>query len=145
MANPLRFEVPYIIVRCGTLKMNELNVDFDEMNIRDDDSFIEYDLDDYESDSVESEVDETILLFLEDHPLYNTHYVEFDKKQKDITVSNFVSGSLPRGDRGDKEYYCMTMLTLFVTSMLNLMHIHVIQCISRPSKPSKPSDPAFCI
>ena len=86
----------------GTLKMNELNVDFDEMNIRGDNSFIEYDLDDYESDSVESEVDETILLFLEDHPLYNTHYVEFDEKQKGITVLNFVSGSLPRRDRGTK-------------------------------------------
>ena len=93
--------------------MNELNVNFDEMNIRDDNSLIEYDLNDYESDSVELEIDETILLFLEDHPLYNTHYVEFDEKQKDITVPNFVSGSLPRHDTGDREYYCMTMLILF--------------------------------
>ena len=33
-------------------------------------------------------------------------------KRKDV-IPNFVGGSLPRRDRGDREYYCATMLTLF--------------------------------
>ena len=92
--------------------MDDLNVGFDEMNIGDGDNFIDHDLDNCESDSVESEVDERILLFLEDHPLYETHYAEFDRNKIHI-VPNFVGGSLPRQDRGDREYYCTTMLTLF--------------------------------
>ena len=92
--------------------MDDLNVGFDEMNISDGDNFIEHDLDGCESDSIESEVDERILLFLEDHPLYETHYTEFDRNKKNI-IPNFVGGSLPRQDRGDREYYCTTMLTLF--------------------------------
>ena len=43
------------------------------------DNFIECDPDDHDSDCAEPEVDERILLFLEDHPLYQTHYVEFDE------------------------------------------------------------------
>ena len=50
--------------------------------------------------------------FLKDHPLYKTHEIEFDKKKNQV-VPNFVGGSLPRCDRGDREYYCATMLTLF--------------------------------
>jgi hypothetical protein len=50
--------------------------------------------------------------FLKDHPLCETHFVTFDKTKKDV-VPNFVGGSLPRRDRGDREYYCLTMLTLF--------------------------------
>jgi hypothetical protein len=69
-------------------------------------------LDDPVSDTTKSEVDERILPFLKDHPLYEAHYVEFDENKKNV-VSNFVSGSLPRRDRGDREYYCTTMLTLF--------------------------------
>jgi len=51
-------------------------------------------------------------IFLEEHPLYETHCVDFNFRKHDI-VPNFVGGSLPRSDRGDKEYYCATMLTLF--------------------------------
>jgi len=28
-------------------------------------------------------------------------------------VPNFIGGALPRSDRGDREYYCSTMLTFF--------------------------------
>ena len=54
----------------------------------------------------------TMYTFLTDHPLYKTHKVKFDKHKKN-TVLNFVGGSLPRCDQGDREYYCATMLTLF--------------------------------
>ena len=54
----------------------------------------------------------TMYTFLKDHPLYKMHKVKFDKQKKNI-VPNFVGGSPPRCDQGDREYYCATMLTLF--------------------------------
>ncbi|KAF9471128.1 hypothetical protein BDN70DRAFT_820445, partial [Pholiota conissans] len=51
--------------------------------------------------------------FLPDHPLYATHEVFCDQKRLHNVVPNFVGGSLPRPDIGDRERYCMTMLTLF--------------------------------
>jgi hypothetical protein len=50
--------------------------------------------------------------FLREHPLYETHIIQYNSR-KDVTVPNFVGGSLPRRDFGDREYYCITMLTLF--------------------------------
>jgi Helitron helicase-like domain at N-terminus/PIF1-like helicase len=50
--------------------------------------------------------------FHKDHPLYLSHVAHFDPNRADV-VLNFVGGSLPRRDRGDREYYCATMLTLF--------------------------------
>jgi hypothetical protein len=95
--------------------VDNLHTDFDEMNIGDNNNIIEYDSDEYdlddESDSTQS--DETgNNLFLKDHPLYKTHCIEFNKKKNHI-IPNFIGGSLPRRDRGDREYYCTTMLTLF--------------------------------
>jgi len=49
--------------------------------------------------------------FLWNHPLYDTHQVSISKLKN--MIPNFVGGSLPRCDRGDREYYCATMLTLF--------------------------------
>jgi hypothetical protein len=43
--------------------------------------------------------------------LYETHHVSISKSKN--LVPNFAGGSLPRCDRGDREYYCTTMLTLF--------------------------------
>jgi len=50
--------------------------------------------------------------FLSMHPLYETHMIQFDTRKLN-TVPNFIGGSLPRRDHGDREYYCATMLTLF--------------------------------
>ncbi|KAF9455717.1 hypothetical protein BDZ94DRAFT_1293114 [Collybia nuda] len=50
--------------------------------------------------------------FLKGHPLHRTHKIQFDQRKNNI-VPNFIGGSLPRCDRGDREYYCATMLTLF--------------------------------
>jgi hypothetical protein len=49
--------------------------------------------------------------FLCSHPQYETHYAQYNSD--DNIVPNFVGGSLPRSDQGDREYYCLTMLTLF--------------------------------
>ena len=51
--------------------------------------------------------------FLKEHPLYLTHEARCDFTKIENVIPNFVGGSLPRADQGDREYYCMTMLTLF--------------------------------
>ena len=35
------------------------------------------------------------------------------KSLSELVVPNFIGGTLPRRDQGDREYYCSTMLTLF--------------------------------
>jgi len=74
---------------------------------------------DFESDSdytesnqvPEKEKSQGKYAFLQNHPLYETHQVSISKSKN--LVPNFAGGSLPRCDRGDREYYCTTMLTLF--------------------------------
>ena len=89
------------------------DADTDELNLEDNDSDFE-DVKVEDDDDAISEVKTTGKrhAFLKDHPLYKTHQIEFNKKRNQI-VPNFVGGSLPRRDRGDREYYCATMLTFF--------------------------------
>ncbi|KAH7903741.1 hypothetical protein BJ138DRAFT_1138679 [Hygrophoropsis aurantiaca] len=46
------------------------------------------------------------------HPLYDSHHVRVLMRGEGI-VPNFVGGHLPRHDKGDLDYYGLTMLTLF--------------------------------
>jgi hypothetical protein len=74
---------------------------------------------DFESDSDYIESDQASekekiqgkYAFLQNHPLYETHQVSISKSKN--MVLNFVGGSLLRCDKGDREYYCATILTLF--------------------------------
>ena len=50
---------------------------------------------------------------MKEHPLHETHHV-YCVTEKYAKVPNFLGGSLPRHDSGDREYYCSAMLTLFV-------------------------------
>ncbi|KZV94291.1 hypothetical protein EXIGLDRAFT_715631 [Exidia glandulosa HHB12029] len=50
--------------------------------------------------------------FTTGHPQYASHTVCLDSSRSHI-IPNFVGGSLPRLDVGDREYYCCTMLTFF--------------------------------
>jgi len=50
--------------------------------------------------------------FLKSHPQFQTHRVHCID-ESDTIVPNFLGGSLPRCDQGDREFYCLTMLTLF--------------------------------
>ena len=50
--------------------------------------------------------------FLDNHPQRESHYVTSNPKCLN-KVPNFLGGSLPRCDRGDREYYCATMLAMF--------------------------------
>ncbi|KAF5334277.1 hypothetical protein D9758_015539 [Tetrapyrgos nigripes] len=49
--------------------------------------------------------------FVHDHPLASTHYLRMHNKKN--IVPNFIGPSLPRKNKGDREYYCSVMLTLF--------------------------------
>ena len=49
--------------------------------------------------------------FMKAHPQFQTHHVHCT--EEDNIVPNFLGGSLPRCDQGDREYYCLMMLTLF--------------------------------
>ncbi|KAI5885440.1 uncharacterized protein SCHCODRAFT_01050459, partial [Schizophyllum commune H4-8] len=51
--------------------------------------------------------------FLDTHPQHASHHVWCDPSKRHYIVPNFVGGSIPRSDQGDREYYCATMLTLF--------------------------------
>jgi len=46
------------------------------------------------------------------HSQYHTHKAHMQKEDP-LVVPNFLPNILPRSDRGDREYYCCTMLTFF--------------------------------
>ncbi|KAI0083674.1 hypothetical protein BDY19DRAFT_863793, partial [Irpex rosettiformis] len=50
--------------------------------------------------------------FLDDHPQCETHRVRV-VEEKDARVPDFIGGILPRKDKGNREEYCLTMLSLF--------------------------------
>ena len=50
--------------------------------------------------------------FTEEHPLHETHAMPFVPDNM-LRIPNFVGASLPRCDKGDREYYCCSMLTIF--------------------------------
>ncbi|KAJ7781446.1 hypothetical protein B0H16DRAFT_1298763, partial [Mycena metata] len=52
-------------------------------------------------------------LFIGDHKQRDTHGVWCDFSRLDNIIPNFMGGAIPRSDRGDREYYCMTVLTIF--------------------------------
>ena len=67
------------------------------------------------SDSPDSGTkDETgkIYCFGADHPLHATHGLQKHKADSK-KIPNFIGATLPRKDRGDRNYYCLTMLALF--------------------------------
>src|SRR6266536_1238132 len=96
---------------------DDTDVETDDLNLQDSDSDIEESdsFSDMDAESETEEIDadtESGEEFLEGYPLYETHIVQFDSRKSHI-VPDFLGGSLPRQDRGDREYYCMTMLTIF--------------------------------
>jgi hypothetical protein len=49
---------------------------------------------------------------MDGHPQTNSHMVKIQKSNTG-KIPDFIGGSLPRPNIGDREYYCCTMLTLF--------------------------------
>ena len=80
----------------------EADTDFES-----DSDYLEFD----QAQETEKEGIQRKYAFLKNHPLYETHQVKISKSKN--LIPNFAGGSLPRCDRGDREYYCATMLTLF--------------------------------
>ncbi|TFK53319.1 hypothetical protein OE88DRAFT_1598942, partial [Heliocybe sulcata] len=60
----------------------------------------------------DTKLDPTELMLLRGHPQHETHYITIVKEIFSF-VPNFIGGSLPRRDAGNREFYCVTMLTLF--------------------------------
>jgi hypothetical protein len=52
--------------------------------------------------------------FKDGHPMRATHVVKCDFNKVKYVVPNIVGGALPRHDSGNREYYCCTMVTLFI-------------------------------
>lgn len=50
--------------------------------------------------------------FVHGHPLADSHALKVVSDDKRL-VPNFIGGTLPRADKGNREYYCTVMLTLF--------------------------------
>ncbi|KAJ7828416.1 hypothetical protein B0H13DRAFT_2437799, partial [Mycena leptocephala] len=44
---------------------------------------------------------------------FETHTAHCDFRRLDKIIPNFIGGAVPRADKGDREYYCMTIMTLF--------------------------------
>ncbi|KAJ7122510.1 hypothetical protein C8R43DRAFT_847118, partial [Mycena crocata] len=51
--------------------------------------------------------------FLVGHDFHKSHSVHCDFRKLDYVIPNFLGGAIPRADKGDREYYCVTMMTLF--------------------------------
>ncbi|KAJ7710831.1 hypothetical protein B0H17DRAFT_850661, partial [Mycena rosella] len=48
--------------------------------------------------------------FLPEHlAMYKSHSVHCDFRKLGATIPNFLGGALPRSDKGDRDYYCMSM------------------------------------
>jgi len=63
-------------------------------------------------DELAEHVPKTDRSFQLGHPQHNTHKAHMRREDSSI-VPNFLPNTLPRSDRGDREYYCCTMLTFF--------------------------------
>ncbi|KAJ7163699.1 hypothetical protein C8R46DRAFT_901899, partial [Mycena filopes] len=50
---------------------------------------------------------------LNDEDDMHTHGVHCDFTRLDSMIPNFLGGAIPRADKGNREYYCMTIMTLF--------------------------------
>ncbi|KAF8184514.1 hypothetical protein K438DRAFT_1598224 [Mycena galopus ATCC 62051] len=120
---------------CGT---SDDDGDYDGVSEGDDDSFIENNTSSDEEGSVNNDSDSDWCTddddadvvakmkekeksyekaqhdFLPAHKAaYQSHTVHCDVKKFDTMIPNFLGGALPRSDKGDREFYCMTMLTIF--------------------------------
>ncbi|KAJ7102080.1 hypothetical protein C8R44DRAFT_555561, partial [Mycena epipterygia] len=51
--------------------------------------------------------------FIPAHPLSLSHAVSCDFSRLNTIIPNFIGGAIPRSDKGDRSFYCLTMMTLF--------------------------------
>lgn len=74
------------------------------------------DSDSFTNDNEVRDVDNTrhrgLFDFVKKHPLYGSHQLRC-VGEENAYIPNFIGATLPRRDRGDREWYCLTMLALF--------------------------------
>jgi hypothetical protein len=63
-------------------------------------------------DKIPNRLLKNVYKFAKKHPLYDSHVVILKQLQPNVVV-NFIGCILPRCDQGDREFYCLTMLTFF--------------------------------
>jgi hypothetical protein len=51
--------------------------------------------------------------FTSKHDLYLTHAASCNFRKLTTVIPNFIGSPVPRADKGDRSFYCMTMLSLF--------------------------------
>ncbi|KAF5347665.1 hypothetical protein D9758_014859 [Tetrapyrgos nigripes] len=95
-----------------------------ESTVSDTDSDISLESDEEDDDACEAEylqgpkpmnketLSQNMFPFLHGHPLADTHAMKVGSNAKRL-VPNFIGGTLRRADKGNREYYCTVMLTLF--------------------------------
>ncbi|KAF8582370.1 hypothetical protein K439DRAFT_1278374, partial [Ramaria rubella] len=74
----------------------------------------DYSIEQEDTDDIidEDEITLNDMKFLDGHPQRDSHRIKFSPDRQGL-VPNFLGGTIPRRDKGDHEYYCATMLTLF--------------------------------
>ncbi|KAI0083653.1 hypothetical protein BDY19DRAFT_870040, partial [Irpex rosettiformis] len=93
-------------------EMSDSDIDIDsELEIFSEEADIE--ILDKKNDGKEKNTEyHTFGFFLDDHPQCETHRVRV-VEEKDAKIPDFIGGVLPRKDKGNREEYCLTMLSLF--------------------------------
>ena len=64
------------------------------------------------NDMIPDKLPKNMYKFKKQHPLFNSH-VAIHKRSVQNVVVNFIGRTLPRCDQGDREFYCLTMLSFF--------------------------------
>ena len=72
----------------------------------------ESDADTLVDDIISEKLPKNLHRFNKKHPLFDTHIVIRNILKPNVVV-NFIGRNLPRCDQGDREFYCLTMLTIF--------------------------------
>ncbi|KIM84091.1 hypothetical protein PILCRDRAFT_56716, partial [Piloderma croceum F 1598] len=99
-----------------TFESSEKDIDCDKYEQRENDAYLRgsswADSSDSEGSDDDDDDDSGCVPFEAGHHQHTSHTVQIQADDGTI-VPNFVGGSLPRCDKGDREFYCCTMLTLF--------------------------------
>ena len=91
-------------------KMNYMQKKLEKKNDENRDSDEDSDFED-NCETVNIPLPSSMYRFMESHPLYSSHGTIVKTENPGIVATFF--GTLPRHDQGDREYYCLAMLTLF--------------------------------
>jgi hypothetical protein len=97
---------------------DDISSDGDGVTILDDTD--DWNSDDEDAIIVQKNMEQQKAHIITSHPFlpvhkaaFRTHSVHCDFSKLDKIIPNFIGGAIPRSDKGDREYYCMSIMTLF--------------------------------